>query len=322
MDGKRVTASIAPAATEKNPPRVSLITPSYNSGPYLRAAIESVLGQDYPNIEYLVMDGGSTDGTVALLQEFGSRVRWVSERDGGQADAIARGFERTTGTILGWLNADDQLKPGAVRTAVEAFRAHPEAALVYGDADFIDAEGRTIGLCTVVEPYSRDRLIQYGDYIIQPAAFFSRRTYESVGGLDPSLHWAMDWDLWIRLAQRWDFVYICQNLASYRWLGSNKTAQGGFARLQEVEAVARRYGASGLPAYFRLERARLLVARAGQHGRRGEFGPMLTALARATATIFTSWRAAVSLMRPHVWRNFRTARALYRRVADTPAGRP
>ena len=156
-------------------PWVTLVTPSYNARPYLRAAIDSVLGQDYPHIEYLVMDGGSTDGTLELLTAFGDRVRWVSEPDAGQADAIARGFEQTSGTILGWLNADDVLKPGAVRAAVAALQTHPHAALVYGNADFIDAQGDTIGPCTVVEPYSRHRLLHYGDYIVQPAALFTRQ---------------------------------------------------------------------------------------------------------------------------------------------------
>jgi glycosyltransferase involved in cell wall biosynthesis len=303
-------------------PRVSLVTPSYNAQPYLRAAIESVLGQDYPHIEYLVMDGGSTDGTVALLKEYGDRVRWVSERDGGQADAIARGFEQTSGAILGWLNADDVLKPGAVRRVVETFRAHPETALIYGHADFIDAGGAVIGPCTVVEPYSRHRLLHYGDYIIQPAALFTRQAYEAVGGLDKSLHWAMDWDLWIRLSQRYEILHIESELASYRWLGSNKTAEGGFDRLREVEAVARRYGCSGLPAYFRLELARLLAVQARQDLTQLQLGRMVGNLAKTAVTLFTSWGAAKSLMNPRVWRNFRTSQALYRRAGKLNSGPP
>ena len=298
-------------------PRVSLVTPSYNAAPYLRAAIESVLEQDYPNIEYLVMDGGSTDGTVELLREYDDRLSWVSEKDAGQADAIARGFEKTTGSILGWLNADDVLKPGAIRTVVETFLAHPEVALVYGNADFIDAKGRIIGPCTVVEPHRLNRLLYYGDYIIQPAAFFSRQAYQSVGGLDKSLHWAMDWDLWIRLAQKFELLYIGKTMASYRWLGSNKTAEGGFDRLEEVEAVARRYGCKGLPAYFRLEKARLLAGQAKEDLQQLHLGQMLNNLAKTAATIFTSWRATKSLVDPHIWRNFGTSRALYRRVRET-----
>lgn len=295
-------------------PRVSLITPSYNAASYLGAAIESVLEQDYPNIEYLIMDGGSTDCTVELLQKYGERLRWVSRKDLGQADAIARGFEQTSGTILGWLNADDVLKPGAIRAAVDTFRAHPVAGVVYGNADFIDACDHFICPCTVVEPYSRQRLLHYGDYIIQPAAFFLRQAYDSVGGLDRTLHWAMDWDLWIRLAQQWEVIYIENVLASYRWLGSNKTAEGGFERIKEIETVARRYGNNGLPVYFRLEKARLLAAQAGQEMKRLHFGCALNILGKTAATIFTSWGATKCLFSPHVWLNYRTAQALYRHI--------
>lgn len=311
-----------PGLPDNGLPRVSLVTPSYNAAPYLRAAIESVLDQDYPNIDYLVMDGGSTDGTVALLKEFGDKVRWVSAKDGGQADAIARGFEQTTGAILGWLNADDLLKPGAVRAAVETFHAHPQVALIYGNADFIDVSGQTLGPCTVVEHYSRHRLIHYGDYIIQPAAFFSRQAYDEVGGLDTSLHWSMDWDLWIRLSRQHEVLYIEKDLASYRWLGSNKTAEGGFDRLNEVEMVARRYGCNGLPAYFRLEMARLLAAEARDNLQQRQFVPMLERLARAAATVFGSWHATKSLVNPHIWHNYRTAQTLYRHVEEGAAKRP
>lgn len=302
--------------TMTSAPRVTLVTPSYNARPWLRAAIESVLAQDYPNIEYLVMDGGSNDGTVELLGEFGDRIRWVSERDGGQADAIARGFERASGAILGWLNADDVLKPGAVRTAVAALQSHSGAALVYGHADFIDAGGAPIGPCTVVEPYSRHRLLHYGDYIIQPAAFFTRAAYTAVGGLDTSLHWAMDWDLWIRLSRQYEVLAIEEELASYRWLGSNKTAEGGHARLREIEAVARRYGCEGLPAYFRLERARLCATEAGEALRQGHFRAGIDGLGRAMTSIFSSWRATRCLFNPHVWRNYRTASLLHRHAAN------
>lgn len=297
-------------------PKVSLVTPCYNGMPYLRTAIDSVLGQDYPHIEYLVMDGGSTDGTVDLLKGYGARLQWFSAADDGQADAVARGFQRTTGTILGWLNADDVLKPGAVSAVVEAFLAHPEAGLIYGDADFIDARGHFLAPCTVVEPYRPRRLLDYGDYIVQPAAFFTRRAYAAVGGLDASLHWAMDWDLWIRLDHYCQVLYIDRDLASYRWLGSNKTAAGGMERLQEIEAVAKRYDNTGLPAYFRLEKARLLADQARLSLKQRDLATMLHSLAGAAAAVFTSRRAVASLFSPRVWRNYHTAQRLYRHVAE------
>lgn len=300
---------------DPNLPLVTLVTPSYNAAPYLRAAIDSVLSQDYPHIEYLVMDGGSTDGTLALLEEYGSKIRWISEKDNGQADAIVRGFQQTTGAILGWLNADDVLKPGAVSKAVATFLAHPGSVLIYGNADFIDADGQILAPCSVVEPFDRRRLLYYGDYIIQPAAFFSRSSYEAVGGLDSSLNWAMDWDLWIRLALTHDFVYVEDVLASYRWLGSNKTASGGFDRLDEVDAVAGRYGCNGMPAYFRLEKARIYAGMAQQDLRAHKLLAMVKHALLAGSEILTSRRALLSLFRPHIWRTYRTAQKLYRYAA-------
>src|SRR5579864_8605875 len=155
-------------------PRIAVVTPSYNTGRYVGAAVASVLEQDYPNVDYLVMDGGSGDNTVDVLKSFGDRLRWTSARDEGQADAIARGFEQTKGDILSWLNADDTYAPGAFRVVAEYFAAHPDVALVYGDANFIDADGSVIAPCVHVEPFDLGRLSRYSDFIAQPAAFFRR----------------------------------------------------------------------------------------------------------------------------------------------------
>ena len=231
---------------------VSVVTPCFNPGRHLGATIESVLSQDYPHIEYLVMDGGSTDGTLDLLRSFGDRVRWISQPDRGQADAINRGFSRTAGEVLAWLNADDTYAPGAVRAAVEFLAENPSVAMVYGNADFIDANGNLIGPCAHVEPFNRHRLIHYSDFIVQPAAFFRRSAFESVGGVDADLHWTMDYDLWLKLAERHTIQYLPRVLANYRWLGGSKTASGGWNRLDEIRSVLRRHGA-GTPAFVRLE---------------------------------------------------------------------
>ena len=130
-----------------NGPSFAIVTPSYNTGRYLGAAVRSVLEQDWPDVDYVVMDGGSTDDSIELLRGFGPRVRWVSEPDKGQTDAINRGLARTRGEILGWLNSDDTYLPGTLRAVGEFFAAHPEVALVYGDANFIDARGALIAPC-------------------------------------------------------------------------------------------------------------------------------------------------------------------------------
>src|SRR5437016_2863998 len=177
-------------------PLVSVVTPSFNQEEYIEATIRSVLGQDYPAIEYIVVDGGSGDSTIEILKRYQGKLTWTSEKDAGQADAINKGFARARGEIVAWLNSDDTYEPGAISAAVGYLRAHPDVAMVYGEANFIDAAGKFIGRCAHVEEFDAGRLVNYSDFIVQPASFFRRSALEAVGGLDPSLHYAMDYDLW------------------------------------------------------------------------------------------------------------------------------
>jgi len=259
------------------------------------------------------MDAGSTEGTVDLLRSFGDRLKWVSEPDRGQADAINKGFARTTGEILAWLNADDTYAPGAIRTAAEYLAAHPDVAVVYGNADFVDADGRRIGPCAHVEPFNRDRLIHYSDFIVQPAAFFRRSAFEAVGGVDPNLHWTMDYDLWLKLADRHVFHHIPDVLANYRWLGESKTARGGWKRLDEIRDLLRRHGA-GTPAYVRLECVNALMQEALTSLKRGRVIAGTQCTARAMATLLASPRAIASLFSLHTWRIIYTGQVLRRRA--------
>ena len=299
-------------------PPVAIVTPSYNTGGHVRAAVESVLAQDYPHVDYVVMDGGSTDDTVDALRGFGPRLRWVSERDRGQSDAINRGFAQTRGDVLGWLNSDDTYAPGAVRAAAEFLARHEDVAMVYGEADFIDAAGNVIGPCAHVEPrFSHKRLLHYSDFIVQPAAFFRRGAFEAVGGLDPSLNWAMDYDLWLKFAARnYKVAYLPRVLAHYRWLGDSKSAAGGWGRLDEVDKVARRHGAKRTPAYFRLERVNLHLAEARQALRHGDYGASASALARATGNLVSSPKAMWSLLSPRTWRVIYTGQVLRSRAVQ------
>jgi glycosyltransferase involved in cell wall biosynthesis len=235
-------------------PLVTVITPSLDQGQWIGEAIDSVLSQDYPRIEYLVADGGSTDGTLDVLRGYGDRVAWTSGKDGGQSRAITNGFARTRGEIIAWLNADDAYTPGAIRRAVDAFRGELEPGLVFGDAEFMDAAGRPLGKAAHVVPLDRgEPLLRLGDCVVQPAAFFRRAAYDAVGGLDPALHWTMDYDLWLRLARRFPARYVGATLARVRCTPATKTASGGWRRLAEIETVVRRHGASGLPSWFALE---------------------------------------------------------------------
>jgi len=231
-------------------PLVSIITPSLNQAAFIEAAIESVLAQDYPNIEYLVVDGGSTDGTLDILRRYGDRVRWISEPDTGQSDAINKGARLTHGEILAWLNADDQYAPQAVSRAIAELQAAPQAAFVYGHAQFTDQAGREIAPCVQVEPFNLDRLLHHLDFIVQPATFFRRDAFLAVGGLDASLRYCLDYDLWIKLALRYQVRYLPELLARVRVYPATKTASGGLERLNEIERMVRRYGRRRLPAMF------------------------------------------------------------------------
>jgi len=283
-------------------PTFSIITPSFNHVHFIEAAIDSVLSQNYPALEYLVMDAASTDGTVDLLRKYDSRLQWISQPDRGQTDAINRGFAQTSGEILGWLNSDDQYAPGALAAVGEFFSAHPNIGVVYGNADFIDARGNRIGRCAHIEPFNPHRLLHYSDYIVQPAAFFRRSVFDAAGGLDPSLHWAMDYDFWLKASRLTQFAFLPRVLAHYRWLDSSKTSVGGDDRLTEVERVARRHGASGLPAYFRLEAVRMHVKQAASHLRRREFSAAFRCSFAAAGSLVSSPRAVRSLFSIRTWR--------------------
>ena len=288
-----------------SPPRFCIVTPSYNTGRYIGAAVRSVLDQDWPEVDYVVMDGGSTDGTVEVLESFGPRLKWVSAKDDGQSDAINRGFARVGSgdpdEILGWLNSDDTYAPGAFRAVADFFAAHPHVDLVYGDATYTDPHGRHIARCVHVERYSKHRLFHYGDFIVQPAAFFRRRAFQAVGGIDASIHWAMDYDLWLRIAANgFRIAYLPNVLARFRWLAENKTATGGWGRLDEIVHILRRHG-YGPPAYIQLERCRQHAADAVAALRHGRFGKAARSITEGARDLLSSPRALASVFSPHVW---------------------
>jgi glycosyltransferase involved in cell wall biosynthesis len=179
--------------------KVSIVTPSYNQGRFLKRTIESVLNQTYPNIEYIVMDGGSTDESVEILKSYGDRFKWVSEKDKGQTDAINKGLRQCSGQILAYLNSDDTLELDAVETVVKFFREHPEIDLVYGDANYIDEDDNVTGRY-LTAPYSWDRLVQ-DCCVCQPAAFWRSSVVEQFGLFDDGLDFTMDYDYWLRIGR-------------------------------------------------------------------------------------------------------------------------
>lgn len=186
---------------------VSVVTPSYNQAQYLEQTMRSVLDQDYPHIEYFVMDGGSTDGSLEIIQKHASRLAgWVSEKDKGQADAVNKGFARANGEIIGWLNSDDIYYPGAITGAVNAFKEHPEASIVFSDVNSIDSQG---------QPFNR---MVFGDWklkdlmsfniISQPGVFMRRAVLEEAGYLGLDFHYLLDVELWLRMTAIAEPFYV------------------------------------------------------------------------------------------------------------------
>ena len=195
---------------------VSIITPSYNQARYLEATIQSVLAQDYARIEYIVVDGGSTDGSVELIKNYQSRLAyWVSEKDNGQADAINKGLARASGEIVAWLNSDDYYLPNAVSAAVKIFDENPDVAMLYGDMLAVDEHGQTINLLKYRQLSLEDLLCF--QIIGQPAVFFRRQVYEKTNGLDPTFHYLLDHHLWIRIAQHGKILHVPQTWAAARY---------------------------------------------------------------------------------------------------------
>ena len=227
-------------------PLVSIVTPSFNQAPYLEVTIRSVLDQDYPDLEYIIVDGGSSDGSVDIIRRYADRLAWwVTEADKGQTDAINKGFARAKGEILAWLNSDDTYQPGAVSEAVAFLRSQPEVGLVYSDANFIDENGKLIGCFPAAQTDYR-RLRRGYVHIPQQAAFFRAELWRKVGPLDPSFYFAMDYDLWVRLAALAPIHYVPRAWANFRLHTRGKTVSAADRCWPEMLRVHFRDGGSWL----------------------------------------------------------------------------
>jgi glycosyltransferase involved in cell wall biosynthesis len=217
-------------------PVITIVTPSCNQGAFLAETIESVLSQEGDfSIDYIIVDGGSSDNSVDIIRHYdallqgggwpitcqGITFRWLSEKDKGQTDALMKGFRMTRGEILAWINSDDTYLPGALQTAAGYFRDHPDTGLLYGDAYYCDTAGAIIGRYRT-EEFDLKTLASF-NFICQPSTFFRRDVFEKVGSLDESLHFAMDYDLWIRIGQRSPCRYLPRFLSAYRLHEASKT---------------------------------------------------------------------------------------------------
>lgn len=212
-------------------PLVSVITPSFNQARYLEATIKSVLSQDYAPIEYILIDGASTDNSVEIIKKYAdSFAYWVSEKDSGQAEAINKGLARATGEIAAWLNSDDYYLPNTVSAAVRAFKENPDVVMVYGDMLAVDEKGQTINILKYRQLSLEDLLCF--QIIGQPSVFFRRAALEKTGLLDPTLHFLLDHHLWIRIAGQGKILHVPQiwSAARYHAEAKNRAKAAEFGR--------------------------------------------------------------------------------------------
>jgi len=226
-------------------PLVSIVTPSFNQSPYLEETIRSVLGQTYERIEYILIDGGSTDGSQEIIRQYADRLAyWVSEKDKGQTDALNKGFKVAHGDIFAWLNSDDLYYPHAVEEAVAYLMDHPQVGVVYGDLDFVDENSQVIGQFPAAQTDLK-RLRRGYVHIPQPATFFRGELWHQVAPLDDRFYFAMDYDLWVRLARLTEFKYIpSKRWASFRLHSDAKTIRADERCWPEMLRVHYRDGGS------------------------------------------------------------------------------
>jgi glycosyltransferase involved in cell wall biosynthesis len=204
---------------------VSIITPSYNQAAFLEQTIQSVLGQEYPHIEYMVVDGASADGSREIIEKFADKLAWwASEKDSGQAEAINKGLARAHGEIVAWLNSDDYYLPGAVSAALKVFEQNPEVVMVYGNMLAVDEHGQAINMLRY-KPLTLQDLLCF-QIIGQPSVFFRRDALEKAGLLDVTYHYLLDHHLWIRIAQHGKIMHTDQTWAAARYhAGAKNRAQ-------------------------------------------------------------------------------------------------
>jgi GT2 family glycosyltransferase len=235
-------------------PRVTLITPSFNQGRFLEQTLDSVLSQGYPNLEYMVFDGGSTDGSVGIIERYGKHLSyWESQPDKGQSHAIAKGMERATGELANWLNSDDLLVPRSLERVAGEYLA-TGADLIVGEDDPIDADGQAAGPRFRPDGYAFPDCLRFwtGRFLYhQPCTFFTRESYLRAGGLDTTLHYVMDYDLYCRILAMTGVrvAYLPHPLSAFRRHEGSKThtAKPGFLREQR-ESSRRQWSFAGLEA--------------------------------------------------------------------------
>lgn len=248
--------------------RITLVTPSLNQAAFLERTISSVLSQEGDfELEYLVRDGGSTDGSAEILRRHADRLRYVIEPDTGQANAINKGLREATGDVVGWLNSDDLLYPGALARVARAFSDRPALQWIHGRCEIVDEHDRPIRRW--VSAYKHFRCRRYSrrsllveNYVSQMTVFWRRSALERVGLLDESLHYSFDYEYWLRLSALGDPLYLEDRIAAFRWYTSSKSGSSFERQFREDEEAFRRHAPRGalLRAHKKLRSAQIVTA--------------------------------------------------------------
>lgn len=212
-----------------NYPRISIVTPSFNQGPYLEQTIQSILGQDYPNLEYIIIDGGSTDESLEIIKKYDRFLAyWVSESDKGQSDALNKGLAKCTGSVFNWINSDDYLEPGALHAVAEAFVSNPQALQVCGYTRFFEDGSETTVLQHRCELFQSTEKTIVNQRINQQGSFYDLRAVNELGKINNSLHYVMDLELWLKFLSSYgqDRIILIDNLlAHFRLHPNSKTIE-------------------------------------------------------------------------------------------------
>lgn len=247
-------------------PKISIVTPSYNQAKYIKATIDSVLSQNYPNLEYWVIDGGSTDGTIEILKSYGKKIKWISEKDKGQTDAINKGLMKCSGEVMAYLNSDDIYMPGALLAVGEYYRK-TSADWITGDCLVINEQGFPSRGGWVVRAYkrllmmfySRTTLMLADSMLPQPSTFWSRRAWEKIGKFNDTYHYVMDYDYWLRLSRHYRPHDLKIVLSGFRAQPDSKSETSRQKLMDEGDKALRQNGANSLQLY--LHRAHSAVVR-------------------------------------------------------------
>ncbi|MBM4145211.1 MAG: glycosyltransferase [Nitrospira sp.] len=254
----------------KKLPKISIVTPSYNQSEFLEDTIQSVLNQEYPNLEYIIIDGGSTDKSIDIINKYEQYLTyWISEKDRGQAHAINKGFIRTTGDILAWLNSDDFYYPDTLKYIAQAYQKYPEAGLYIGNGYIVDKHRNIIRPFSLDVGFDAATLIDGQNYINQPSVFINRKAFDEAGFLDESLNNEFDVEYWIRIGKGFEAVVMAEFLSAFRWYDEIKTASSGFNRWVEMYKVRQRCTGMGLTPgllveFFHIAKNEPLVSEMGK----------------------------------------------------------